>query len=98
MNLDKNSEKLISLLLSAGFKAYAVGGCVRDSIIGREVGDIDIATSATPDETEELLSENGIRYVETGLKHGTVSAILDRIPYEITTFRRVFTFPSSCRG
>ena len=88
MNLDSNSKKLISLLISAGYKAYAVGGCVRDSIIGREIGDIDIATSATPDETERLLSENGIRYVETGLKHGTICAVLNSIPYEITTFRK----------
>lgn len=87
MNIDLNSKKLIDLLISAGYKAYAVGGCVRDYIMGRTGGDVDITTSAKPDEVEAVLSENSIRFVETGLKHGTVTAIIDHIPYEITTFR-----------
>ena len=88
MNLDTNSEKLICLLNENGFKAYAVGGCVRDFLLGREMGDIDIATSAMPDEVEKLLDENGIKCVETGIKHGTVTAVIDHTPYEITTFRK----------
>ena len=87
MELNCNAKKLIELLLSAGYDAYAVGGCVRDSIIGREVGDIDITTSATPKEVETVLDSNGIRYIETGIKHGTVTAVFDGENIEITTFR-----------
>lgn len=84
---DKNSENLINLLLENGFCAYLVGGCVRDAIMGRASGDIDIASSAKPDELEHLLSQHNIKYIETGIKHGTVTAVLDKTPYEITTFR-----------
>lgn len=84
---DKNSENLINLLLENGFCAYLVGGCVRDALMGRASGDIDIASSAKPDELEHLLSQHNIKYIETGIKHGTVTAVLDKTPYEITTFR-----------
>lgn len=87
MVLDNNSKMLINLLLDAGYKAYAVGGCVRDELMGVPPKDVDITTSATPDEVEQILTKNGIRYVETGLQHGTVSAIVEHKPYEITTFR-----------
>ncbi len=87
MCIDKSSQNLISLFESNGHKAYAVGGCVRDSLLCREVSDIDIAVSCTPDVTVSVLSQNGVRYVETGIKHGTVTAIVDGKPYEITTFR-----------
>lgn len=84
---DKNSENLINLLLENGFCAYLVGGCVRDALMGRASGDIDIASSAKPDELEHLLSQHNIKYIETGIKHGTVTAVLEKTPYEITTFR-----------
>lgn len=87
MELPLNAQKLIAILTAAGYEAYAVGGFVRDSIMGRVAGDIDITTSATPDEVESVLTENGIKFVETGIKHGTVSAVIDRETYEITTFR-----------
>ncbi len=87
MKLNNDSKKLIRLLVDSGYKAYAVGGCVRDSIIGRDIGDIDITTSAKPDEVESVLESNGIDYYETGLKHGTVTAVINKIGYEITTFR-----------
>lgn len=87
MNLDSNSKMLISLLLDNGYQAYAVGGCVRDDIMGIAPKDVDITTSALPEEIETVLSKNDIKFVETGIKHGTVSAIVDHIPYEITTFR-----------
>ncbi|MBQ8606217.1 MAG: CCA tRNA nucleotidyltransferase [Clostridia bacterium] len=84
---DKNAEKLIEIIEKADFEAYAVGGCVRDALMGRKTNDYDITTSATPMQTESVLLQNGIRFVETGIKHGTVSAIMDGSPYEITTFR-----------
>ena len=87
MQLDKNALNLISLFKSHNHAAYAVGGCVRDSIMGRSCNDVDICVSCTPDVTVSVLEKNGIRYVETGLKHGTVTAVVDRTPYEITTFR-----------
>lgn len=87
MILDTNSKKLISVFQSAGFKAYAVGGCVRDSIMDLPFSDVDIAVSCTPDVTESVLTQNDIRFYETGLRHGTVTAVVDGKPYEITTFR-----------
>lgn len=87
MKLDNNALNLISLFESQNYAAYAVGGCVRDALMGRQSNDTDIAVSCTPDVTVSVLSQNNIRYVETGLKHGTVTAIIDGIAYEITTFR-----------
>ena len=73
--------------MDSGYSAYAVGGCVRDAFMNRKGGDVDITTSALPKQTESVLSNNGIRYIETGLKHGTVTAVLNGENYEITTFR-----------
>lgn len=70
-----------------------VGGCVRDALANRPVVDIDIATPLTPDEVIERLTDAGINYVPTGLKHGTVTALVDDQPFEITTLRvDVMTF------
>lgn len=87
MLLPQDAKKLISLLHSCGYKAYAVGGCVRDFLMGTTPKDIDIATCALPEETETVLKNADIKYIETGIKHGTVTAIVNRTPYEITTFR-----------
>ena len=87
MIIDQAALDLIFIFERNGHEAYAVGGFVRDSIIGREAGDVDITTSAMPDDVEKVLKEQGIKYFETGIKHGTVTAVLDRENYEITTFR-----------
>ncbi|WP_294499939.1 HD domain-containing protein [uncultured Gemmiger sp.] len=76
---------LLAQLNRAGYAAYAVGGCVRDSLLGRTPGDWDICTSALPEETQAVFS--GQRLLLTGLKHGTVTVLLEGKPYEITTFR-----------
>ena len=68
--------------------ARFVGGCVRNAIIGREIDDIDIATILTPDEVSAALEARGIRAVPTGVEHGTVTAVADHQPFEITTLRR----------
>lgn len=68
--------------------ARFVGGCVRNALIGRAITDVDIATKLTPDQTLAALSAAGIRAEPTGVEHGTVTAILDRRPYEVTTLRR----------
>ncbi|MDE6658846.1 MAG: CCA tRNA nucleotidyltransferase [Eubacterium sp.] len=88
MKISANAEKLIHLLSENGYKAYAVGGCVRDNLLGKPEKDIDITTSAKPEMVEEILKQNHIKVVETGLKHGTVTAVLNGEPYEITTFRK----------
>ncbi len=75
----------IELLNESGFKAFAVGGCVRDIIMGREPNDWDMTTSALPEETMEVFRD--FRTVPTGLKHGTVTVLIDNCPLEITTMR-----------
>ncbi|MBR4555401.1 MAG: HD domain-containing protein [Ruminococcus sp.] len=77
--------KAIEILEASGFEAYCVGGCVRDSLLGKEPDDWDICTSATPDEMKEVFADH--RTVETGIKHGTLTVIVDRNPLEITTYR-----------
>jgi poly(A) polymerase len=68
--------------------ARYVGGCVRNTLIGREVDDIDIATALTPDRVTEALRAAGLKAVPTGVEHGTVTAVSGGRPYEITTLRR----------
>ncbi|HEX6860655.1 MAG TPA: CCA tRNA nucleotidyltransferase [Caulobacteraceae bacterium] len=68
--------------------ARFVGGCVRNTLMKKPVGDIDIATTLTPDEVTQALEAAGLRAVPTGLEHGTVTAISGKKPYEITTLRR----------
>ena len=75
----------IARLRAAGFLAYLVGGCVRDTLLGRVPGDWDITTAALPEQVEAVFA--GERIIETGLKHGTVTVLLDGLPLEITTFR-----------
>lgn len=68
-----------------GFEAYLVGGCVRDGVMGKEPHDYDLATNASPEEVKKALSS--YRLVETGIRHGTVTAVTDGGPVEITTYR-----------
>lgn len=75
----------ISLLNEAGFSAYVVGGAVRDLVMGKTPHDWDITTSARPEETEDVFSS--YRLIETGIKHGTVTVLIDSMPLEITTYR-----------
>lgn len=74
---------IITKLKEAGFEAYAVGGCVRDSILGREPDDWDITTSALPAQVKELFR----RTVDTGIAHGTVTVLLQGEGFEVTTYR-----------
>lgn len=73
------------LLEQSGFKAYAVGGCVRDSLMGKVPDDWDMTTSSTPEQTMEVFKD--FRVIPTGLKHGTVTVIIDGSHIEITTMR-----------
>ncbi len=83
--LPKRVIDILEKIEAAGYEAFAVGGCVRDILMGREPSDFDITTSATPRETEEIFT--GETLIETGLKHGTVTLVRDGEPFEITTFR-----------
>lgn len=75
----------LQALYAAGFEAYAVGGCVRDSLLGLTPFDWDITTSALPQEIQAVFQ--GERTLDTGLKHGTVTVLSDGMPLEITTYR-----------
>ena len=77
--------KAIDRLEKHGHSAYAVGGCVRDSIMGREPNDWDMTTSATPDEIQKAFA--GFRTIPTGIKHGTMTVLISSHPVEITTMR-----------
>ena len=85
INCPEKILKAIALLESNGYSAYAVGGCVRDSVMGRAPNDWDMTTSAAPDETREVFKD--FRTVATGIKHGTVTVLIDSEPVEITTMR-----------
>ena len=81
--LPENVSRIIDTLMRAGYEAYAVGGCIRDSLLGREPKDWDITTSASPAEVKALFPKT----VDTGIAHGTVTVLLNREGFEVTTYR-----------
>lgn len=83
IRLPEHVKFIIDTLEEAGFEAYAVGGCVRDTILKREPQDWDITTSARPEQVKGLFS----RTIDTGIAHGTVTVMLERTGYEVTTYR-----------
>ncbi len=83
MHLPEDVKFIIRTLNSQGYEAYAVGGCVRDSILGRLPEDWDITTSAMPEETKALFT----RTFDTGIEHGTITVLLNSVGYEVTTYR-----------
>ena len=85
MYVSESALKIISVLNNRGFKAYIVGGCVRDSLLGLTPSDWDICTSALPSEVIDAFLE--YKVIPTGIEHGTVTVIIDKLPIEITTFR-----------
>ena len=83
INIPRDVKKIIEILNKAGYEAYAVGGCVRDSILGRVPGDWDITTAAKPNEIKSLFR----RTIDTGIEHGTVTVRMSGSSYEVTTYR-----------
>ena len=77
--------KLIARIETAGFTAYAVGGCVRDALLGRPIHDWDVTTSATPEQIKAIFAD--CRTIDTGIQHGTVTVLFMGDSYEITVFR-----------
>lgn len=83
IELPKDVKYIIDTLCEHDFEAYAVGGCIRDSILKRNPDDWDITTNALPEQVKELFK----RTVDTGIRHGTVTVMIDKIGYEVTTYR-----------
>lgn len=83
MKLPENVKYILNELYKNGYEGYIVGGCVRDHLMGKEPHDYDITTSALPEEVKEIFPHT----VDTGIQHGTVTVIIDKTGYEITTYR-----------
>ena len=83
IELPKEVKNIINTIIEAGYEAYAVGGSIRDCLIGRKPGDYDITTSAMPSDIKRLFR----RTIDTGIEHGTVTVMIGDTGYEITTYR-----------
>lgn len=83
IKIPEKANRIITRLMEAGFEAYAVGGCVRDALLGREAADWDITTNARPEQVKALFS----RTIDTGILHGTVTVMCGREGFEVTTYR-----------
>jgi tRNA nucleotidyltransferase (CCA-adding enzyme) len=82
--MEQTANRLLDKLRTHGYEAYLVGGCVRDRVLHKPMQDIDIATNALPEQVMELFSHT----IPTGLQHGTVTVLLDGMPFEVTTYRK----------
>ena len=81
--LPQDVEVILRTIQEAGYEAYVVGGCVRDSLLKRQPGDWDITTSALPEEIKEIFPKT----IDTGIQHGTVTVMMNHVGYEVTTYR-----------
>ena len=84
---DRAARRVVAALAADGTQVRFVGGCVRDALLGRDVADIDLATPDPPERVIALLEQAKLKAVPTGLKHGTVTAVADGRPFEVTTLR-----------
>ena len=85
IRLPEGASFVVDKLTRAGYPAYVVGGCVRDALLGIAPKDWDVCTAATPAEMQRVFT--GCHVVETGLQHGTLTVVVNHVPYEVTTFR-----------
>ena len=83
MQVPKHAQEILEQLNNHGFEAYVVGGCVRDGLLHRVPGDWDITTSARPEQVKAIFGHT----IDTGLQHGTVTIMRDKVGYEVTTYR-----------
>lgn len=90
MQIPEKAKTVFQLLEKAGYECFLVGGCVRDMLMGKVPHDIDITTNAKPDEIKAVFS--GFHTLDTGIKHGTVTVMLEGVPVEITTYRIESTY------
>jgi tRNA nucleotidyltransferase (CCA-adding enzyme) len=87
IDIPQSAKSIIDILQKNGYDAYVVGGCVRDSLLNRIPKDWDITTNAKPNEVIDIFKNEGFKVIETGIKHGTVTIMIDNEGYEITTYR-----------
>jgi len=85
ITLSNEMNIVFNTLTNSGFECFIVGGCVRDFLLNKEPHDIDFTTNATPNQIKECFKNFNV--IETGIKHGTVTVIINHLPYEITTYR-----------
>ncbi len=85
INIPSQVNTVLELLSAVGYDAYIVGGAVRDAVMGKDANDWDIATSSSPQQNKDIFSN--YKVIETGIKHGTITVIIDNMHIEITTFR-----------
>jgi tRNA nucleotidyltransferase (CCA-adding enzyme) len=83
IEIPQNAKKILDTMHAAGYEAYIVGGCVRDALLGRVPQDWDITTNALPQDTQKLFK----RTIDTGIQHGTITVMMGKEGYEITTYR-----------
>lgn len=85
---DPAPQAVCKMLVQGGFQAWFVGGCVRNALLGAPISDMDLTTDARPETVIALAEASGLHPVPTGIKHGTVTVVVNSVPVEITTFRR----------
>lgn len=85
--IPQDVQHIMNILKSKGYESYVVGGCVRDSLLKREPKDWDLATNALPGEILNIFGKQGFKVIKTGIKHGTVTIVINNNSYEITTYR-----------
>ncbi|WP_069298559.1 CCA tRNA nucleotidyltransferase [Neptunicoccus sediminis] len=85
---DSASQALLGALTERGFQAYFVGGCVRNALLHAPVSDLDVATSALPEDVQKIMETKGFRSVPTGIDHGTVTVLIGDHGFEVTSFRK----------
>ncbi len=81
-------QRLMQGLSARGFASFAVGGCVRNTLMGKPISDVDLASNAPPETVTDIAQNLGFRVIPTGIDHGTVTVICGDFSYEVTTFRR----------
>ena len=85
IEITKEIKTIFDTLNNAGYECFMVGGCVRDFLLNKTPHDVDFTTDATPDEMKECFKNFNV--IETGIQHGTLTVVINHIPYEITTYR-----------
>ena len=85
IEIPEDVKLILTTLTNASYEAFIVGGCVRDSIMGRIPNDWDVCTNAKPNEILEVFKKH--KTIPTGIKHGTITVLLNDEGYEITTYR-----------
>jgi tRNA nucleotidyltransferase (CCA-adding enzyme) len=87
INIPDDVQIIMKAFENYGYEIYVVGGCVRDSLINRPINDWDLCTKATPEEMITICNTSEFRYIPTGLRHGTITIVLNNENYEVTTYR-----------